>query len=77
MSLQTHVDARGVEGTVVSRNGCTGVHGQRGAIAAPDQVCAPAVHREGDGQGQPHAARGGQEAVQQRYAQQGPVLQAA
>lgn len=73
----THVDARGVEGTVVGRNGCTGVQGQCGAVAAPDQVRAPAVHREGEGQRQPHAACGGQQAVQQRDAQQGPVLQAA
>lgn len=77
MTPQTHVDAGGVEGTVVGRNGRAGVHRQRGAVAAPDQVRAPAVHREGDGQRQPHAAGGGQEAAQQGDAQHGPVLQAA
>lgn len=67
--VQTHIDACGVERTVVGRYGCTGVSRQCRAVAAHDKAHAPAVNGEGDGQCQAHTACCRQEAVQQGHAQ--------
>ena len=69
MALQTHIDACGVERTVVGRYGCTGISRQHRAVAAHEKVHAPAVNSEGDGQCQAHATCCGQEAVEEGHAQ--------